>query len=149
MTRLEYRLHDSSRSFPLLFIYDDIDSEEISNRLVCDWFVKEDRVFEKVATAVSPTECILFVKEAEEEEVISRERLTRPVWEGLRLEVREYVEGAVYYRVVEILHFDCSADLRLYLQCDCFYLQEREWKKLSAEIDENRRVFVLYAQPTQ
>lgn len=147
MNRLEYRMHDPEAGFPLLYSYESIDPGEVANRLLCDYFVKDDQVYERVSTAVGPAEMILFVREAEEEEVINREKVTRPDWEGIRLEIRGFKEEAVYYPVKKYLHFSSHAELSPYLQSECFCVDGSEWRKTSTEIDENRKVFVLYGEP--
>lgn len=144
---LEYRLYDQESNFPVLYQYENMDSGEVSSRLLCDYFIKDGQVFEKVSTAVGPKEVILFVTEAEDEEVINEERVTCPDWEGIRLEIRHYKEGAVYYPVVKYLHFSSHGEVSLYLASDSFCVDGSEWRKTSTEIDENRKVFVIYGEP--
>ncbi|WP_240511932.1 hypothetical protein [Paludifilum halophilum] len=147
MARLEYRLDHSENGYPVLYYYEPIDAEEISTRMVCDYFVKGKRVYEKISCTAGRNQSVILVREAEEEEVLSSEILQRPEWSGLRLEVREFREEAVYYPVVQTMHFSDADHLRTYLQSDAFDVNGRPWQKTSAEIDENRRVYVLYAIP--
>ncbi|SFS33144.1 hypothetical protein [Marininema halotolerans] len=147
MIQLEYRLYDKIKSHPLLYTYENVDEEEVSARMVCDWFIKENQVFERMTVEMAPPRCIIYVRAAVEEEVINREVLTHPEWQGMRLEVRQFKETAMIYPLIETIHFTRTSSLRLYIQSDYVFLQDQKWEKTSAEIDENRRVFVLYVRP--
>lgn len=146
MATLEYRLDEPKQDYPVLFTYEDIDEEEISTRFICNYFVTEDWVYERTVTAFGDRGPIIFVRLADDEQVWDAEGIPHPTWKGIRLEIRQFSEDASYYPVLETLHCQTQAQLRLYLQGEILYRSGREWRKTSAEVDENRKVFVLYVQ---
>ncbi|MDR6225591.1 hypothetical protein [Desmospora profundinema] len=149
MATLEYRLDEPDRDHPVLFTYEEIDEEEISTRFVCDYFVTEDRVYEQTATAFGDKGPIIFVRQADDEQVWDAEGIPHPMWKGIRLEIRRFSEEAQFYPVIEIIQCRTQAELRLYLQGEILYRGGRQWRKTSAEVDENRKVYVLYVQSVE
>ncbi|PYI52628.1 hypothetical protein [Paenibacillus flagellatus] len=148
MARLEYRLLDESRGFPLLYYYDFIDKDEVSLRFACDYLVKDRIVYEKTSCAIEPRTYVIYVKVAEEEDALAGGTELPGRWGGIRIELREYKEGASHYPVVRVLQFQDDDDALLHLQSDYLMLDGVEWAKTSAEVDEDRKVYVYYAQPS-
>lgn len=149
MARLEYRANDESRKFPILYYYDSIDPDEVSMRFACDYFVKNRIVYEKLACSVLHRHhYVIYVKPAEDEQVVDSGSLPVPRWSGIRMEVREYREGIAIYPVVHTFDFHDDDQALLHLQADLLQVHGREWRKTSTEIDEDRQVYVFYAQPT-
>jgi hypothetical protein len=149
MARLEYRADDESREFPILYYYDPIDPDEVSMRFACDYFVKNRIVYEKSACTVSHrNHYVIYVKPAEDEQVVDSGALPIPRWSGIRMEVREFREGTSIYPVVHTFDFQDDDQALLHLQADLLRLHGRDWRKTSTEIDEDRQVYVFYAQPT-
>lgn len=147
MARLEYRWAKPEQNDPVLYAYDGISPEEISTRFVCDYFVKDHHVYEQLRCATgSGGVTAIFVREAEDEEAYNPEVVTQPDWKGIRLEVREFREKAAYYPVLQTLHLSRQSEVRLYLQANQVFLKGQVWVKTSAEIDEDRRVYVLYVE---
>lgn len=146
MSRLEYRLFDHSQEFPLLYFYDDIESAEIAARFACDYFVKDKVTYEKTSCAASELAYIIYIKRAEdqgwqEDSVLSKQN-------GLRLELRQYQDNAEYYPIVHTFQYGANIDILLQLQSDFVYWLGQEWQKSSVELDEDRKVYVYYAQLT-
>ncbi|GAX91299.1 hypothetical protein [Effusibacillus lacus] len=148
MPRLEYRLLDEDKGFPVLYYYDMIDKDEISLRFACDYFVKDKVVYEKTSCAIELPNYIIYVKPAEDEQVVDPGVLSAPRWGGIRIEVREFREGTAFYPIIHTYDFLDDDDALLHLQSDYLYLYGREWMKTSTEVDEDRKVYVFYAQPT-
>ncbi|PTM56678.1 hypothetical protein [Desmospora activa] len=146
MATLEYRLDEPERDHPVLLTYEDIDEDEISTRFICDYLVTEDRVYERTVTASGDRGFIIFVRLADDEQVWDPDGIPHPTWTGIRLEIRQFSEDAAYYPVLETLHCQTQTELRLYLQGEILYRGGKEWRKTSAEVDENRKVFVLYVE---
>jgi len=149
LPRLEYRLLDEEKGYPVLYYYNGIDKEEISLRFACDYFVKDQHVYEKTSCAVEDGTYVIYIRRAEDEKVLDDQLVFAPDWRGIRLEVRHFREGTAHYPVVHTFYFHSDEDALLHLQSDLFYIGGREWQKTSAEVDENRKVYVIYAEPTE
>lgn len=148
MARLEYRLLDETRGFPVLYYYDFIDKDEVSLRFACDYLVKDRCVYEKTSCAIEGNKYVIYVRVAEEEQVVEPGSVLHGLWGGIRIELREYREGTAHYPLVHVFEFQDDDDALLHLQSDYLFANGREWAKTSAEVDEDRKVYVYYAQPT-
>ena len=149
LPRLEYRLLDPERNYPVLYYYNGMDKEEITLRFACDYLVKDQHVYEKMSCALEIGTYVIYVRRAEDEQVLDSQLVFAPDWEGIRMEVRHFREGTAHYPVVHTFHFHSDEDALLHLQCDFLFIDGQEWQKTSAEVDENRRVYVIYAQPAE
>lgn len=147
MARLEYRLLDEGRGYPVLYYYDFIDKDEVSLRFACDYFVKERTVYEKTSCAIEGARYVIYVKTAEDEQALEARSSYESYGGGIRLELREFQEHALHYPVIHVFQFQDDDDALLHLQSDYLNVQGREWGKTSTEVDEDRKVYVYYAQP--
>lgn len=147
MPTLEYRLLDELNHFPLVSLYPDISKAEIALRFCCDYFVKGHKVYQKTSCAIDDT-YVIYVVEDPEEQVLNPGLVFLPDWIGVRVEVRHYHEEGCDYPVVLKKHFHNDQDALLFLMSQFIELDGHEWEKASTEIDENRKVYVYYAQPT-
>lgn len=144
MARLEYRLVDDTGQFPVIYYYDDIEKTEIAARFACDYFIKSGITYEKTSAAVE-TDCyVIYVKKAD-----VPDDLPQPANNNnkLQLELRQYMDNSSYYPIVTTLYMKNNLDVLLYLQSDYVYWLGQEWQKTSAEIDEDRKTYILYAIP--
>jgi len=148
MVRLEYRLLDAQQGYPVLYHYDSIDKDEVSLRFACDYFVKERTVYEKTSAAIERDTYVIYVKPAEDEKAVDYSDAVPLRWGRVQLEVREYKEGTELYPLIHTYQFLDDEDALLHLQANYLYLQEQEWEKTSTEVDEDRRVYIYYAQRT-
>lgn len=147
MARLEYRLFDERRGFPLLYEYAFIDKDEVSLRFACDYLVKNRTVYEKTSCAVEPGTYVIYVKVAEDEQAAPAGIGHPGLRGGIGIELREYREGTSDYPVVHVFRFRDDDDALLHLQSDYVTWNGVEWAKTSAEVDEDRKVYVYYAEP--
>ncbi|ERI08821.1 hypothetical protein [Aneurinibacillus aneurinilyticus] len=147
-TRLEYRRLDERNGFPVLYYYDFIDKDEIALRFACDYFVKDGLVYEKTSCAIEISCYVIYVQVAEDEKALKSAEPVARQKPGIMMEVREFKEGTAHYPVVCTYTFQDDADAILHLQSQFLYLYGREWERTSTEIDEDRGVYVYYAQPT-
>lgn len=147
MARLEYRLLDEPGGFPLLYMYDRIDKDEVSLRFACDYLVKDRTVYEKTSCAIEPGTYVIYVKVAEDEEAAVSEMAPPDYGGGIRVELREFKRWASHYPVVHVFRFRDDDDALLHLQSDYLTWEGVEWAKTSTEVDEDRRVYVYYAEP--
>ncbi|WP_248926424.1 hypothetical protein [Paenibacillus hamazuiensis] len=153
MAKLEYRLFEGGDAFPLLYYYEQIAEEEIAVRFVCDYFVKDKTVYEKTSAAAE-TDCfVIYVKKAEDEYAL--EEAPGGPANGVCIELREYREPeelharADGYRLVSRYEFPDNRAALLHMMSDYLYADGIEWSKTSAEIDEDRKVYVIYAKPAE
>lgn len=63
-------------------------------------------------------------------------------------EIRHFIEDAEQYPLLFTYELKESKEVLLYLQSDFFIWSGKEWEKTSSEIDEDRKIYVLYAKPT-
>lgn len=147
MARLEYRLLDEAKGYPVLFTYDHIDKDEVSLRFACDYLVKEHMVYEKTSCAIEAGCYVIYVKSSTEEHAVDYVQMAAARWGNVQIELREFHEGAKPYPLVHTYYFKDDDDALLHLQSDYLYLNGREWEKTSAEVDEDRRVYIYYALP--
>lgn len=145
MAKLEYRLLSEVEGYPILYYYENIDYSEIAARLACDYFVKDAVTYEKTSGAREITTYIIYVKKAE----VQDNSLPQPPNTSniLRLELRQFLENSSYYPEVAVFEPKNNLDALLYLQSDFLYWLGQEWQKTSAELDEDRKVYIVYATP--
>jgi hypothetical protein len=148
MTRLEYRLLDEEHGFPIVSYYDHITIEEILLRFACDYFVQDNRVFEKTSCAIENSTYVIYVKLNQEEKVIDQGLIFAPHWKGIRIEVRHFQEQVSQNELIDQVDFREVKEALAYLLSDYILLNGEEWEKCSTEVDENRKLYVYYAQPT-
>ncbi|GAA3410211.1 hypothetical protein ACFFNY_22300 [Paenibacillus hodogayensis] len=148
MARLEYRLLDEKNGFPLLYYYDFIDKDEISLRFACDYLVKDRVVYEKTSCAIEPKAYVIYVKTAEDEQASGGGVELSGYRGGIRIELREYKAGTAHYPVIHVYQFQDDDDALLHLQSNYVHWNGQEWEKTSAEVDEDRKVYVYYAVPS-
>ncbi|MDP4159198.1 MAG: hypothetical protein Q8911_05455 [Bacillota bacterium] len=146
MAQLEYRLFDEENGFPALYHYNSISKDEIVMRFLCDYFVKDGKVYEKTSNALEPPLHVIYVKPSLEEALTTMKR-PRTVGMGfIVMEVREYREGAEEYPLIQSLELSTLTDSALLGQCHYIMLQGVEWEQTSLEIDEDRQTYVLYVK---
>ncbi|MCE5284818.1 MAG: hypothetical protein LLG02_03070 [Pelosinus sp.] len=147
MTSLEYRLIDDQGQFPVLYYYQDIDETEVSARFVCDYFVKDAIVYERQSCAMEPLNYVIYVKRSQEV-ALADSSLEKPR-KNIRIEIRHFSAKTEEYPVLFSYEVKYSKEALLYLQSDYFMWSGEEWEKTSAELDEDRMVYVVYAKPVE
>lgn len=147
MARLEYRLLDEANGYPVLFYYDRIDKEEVSLRFACDYLVKGHVVYENTSCAIEQGTYVIYVRHSTEETAVDYAERPSVRWGSIQIEMREYRENTRLYPLVHTFSFKDDDDALLHLQSDYLYLNGREWEKTSAEVDEDRQVYIFYARP--
>jgi hypothetical protein len=140
---LEYRLQDDDA---VLYAYPGISLEEQALRLCCDYWVKDGTVYEKMtAWTEEDGRTVIRVCHAEEETAYPDGR-EAPDWRGIRVELREFREEALFYPVIRTFEFDQGLEALALLLSTNLSADGRRWEKTSAEVDEDRAVYVYYAQ---
>jgi hypothetical protein len=148
IARLEYRFNDDYKQYPVLFYYDFIDPDEISLRFACDYWIKNKIVYEKMYCAVEPTKCVIYVQIAEDEQALDYGGQDYSYGGGICIEVREYREGTEHYPVVHRFNNQDDDKTILILQSDRLVIGGQLWLRTSTEVDEDRKLYVYYAEPS-
>lgn len=152
LARLEYRLYDEQRGYPVLYYYQKIAQSEVSLRFACDYFVKDLTVYEKTSCAIDRGTYVVYVREAVDEHALLTPRppapAAAPAAKRVVVEVRHYRDDQAEHPLVQTYTFTNEADVLLHLQSNFHTINGEEWERTSAEIDEDRAVFVIYAQPS-
>lgn len=143
MPKLEYRLFDQANGYPAIYYYDVIPREEIAVRFFCDYFIKAGKVYEKTSAAIEEPIHVIYVKECEDE-FANNPKPVGLIGGYVILEVREYREDTENYRLIQTLEFSDLLELLLYVQSNYIVLNDVEWERTSTEIDEDRKVYVMY-----
>jgi hypothetical protein len=143
LPKLEYRLVEDG--FPGIYHYSDISKEEISVRFCCDYFIKDQMVYEKSSSATEEELYVIYVKKSETE--IPYHSKSSKIGMGyVLLEVREVNDALEDYPLITILEVPNLLSLVLYLQSNYININNSEWERTSAEIDEDRLIYVLYVK---
>jgi hypothetical protein len=142
VNRLEYRLWLGEENYRLLYFYESIDLPQIIARRECEFFVKDGVTYRQVSSALEHDTFVIYVEEYErgqkEAEVDSNDLL---------LEVRE-LNAENGHPVIATLELPSHLDVMAYIGNSFTYFHGKEWLRDSAEIDEDRKVYVLYVTAT-
>jgi hypothetical protein len=149
VARLEVRLLDDRERWTLLSAYDPITLDEVSLRFACDYLVRGNKVYETVYSAWEDGMYAVYVRHSSDEQVAESGLVFQPDWEGIRVELRRFHEDWDRYPVVHRFHFHDAREALLALSSRFFRFGEEDWEKTSAEVDENRKVYVIYAKPVR
>lgn len=147
MTRLEYRLAGAERAFPQRIVYERIGRGEVALRFACDYLVRDGTVYETVLRVREDDSYVIHARVAEEEQATANAADERPFPEGICVELREFNEKSAVYPIIHVFCFRDEGEVLLHLQSDVLVHRGNEWHKTSVEVDEDRRVYVVYAAP--
>lgn len=145
MIRLQYRLLSKEHNYPVLYHYEHISEGEIAARFICDYFVKDGILYEKTSCANEPLSYVIYVQQIKEDIVPYTDNISSDRT-NIRLELRHYIKDAESYPLLFTYELRDTLQVVLQLQSDFFMWQGREWRKTSSEIDEDRKVYVIYAE---
>ncbi len=140
---LEYRLRKGNDTFEAIYHYPNIELEQILARRECEFFVKEGVTYRQLSSAIEGNQFILYVEVYEEEPL--KDPLFPP--EGLILEIRE-LNLRNNNPVLKIEHHDHHLDILSVIGSIYYYIDGAEWERDSAEIDEDRYVYIVYVKAT-
>ena len=148
MPGFEYRLNDATQDYPLLYFYESMDEVEVAMRFVCDYFVKDGKIWLKNASAVAGTQFVMYMEEVPTDSAEAGNSAQKALSAGIAVEVREYREGAVDYPLIHQFSFNSQLQALAYLLADTVMLFGQEWEKTSTEVDEDRQAYVYYCRKT-
>ena len=144
MARLEYRLLDEAKNYPVLYAYESISQGEVAARFICDRFVKESTAYERTSCAIEPDCFVIYVQPDAKGRVMWPASATKTA--GLPLEIAACGSGLLSAQRQLVLSFLTYEELQLQLLADYRMHQGEEWLKVSAELDEDRRAYVYYME---
>lgn len=147
MANLEYRLLDEAADYPVLYSYDAIDGGEIAARFLCDKFIKDGKVYERTSTASEPLTYVIYLREEGPAAPAAAAQPTA-AGQGVRVEIRQDAASETPGLLIEARQFTAAVDVVLCLGSDYFYWLGDEWRKTLTVLDEDRKVYIFYAQKT-
>ncbi|WP_273123819.1 hypothetical protein [Bacillus weihaiensis] len=137
--KLEYRMNDERNNYPAIYHYEFDEPNEIFCRRLCDYFVKGKKVFKQTSTSLEDEYYVIYLEEDTDEYVFDDAK----VYSHVTLEVRDYHEYSVSPLLYTYELFSHQEALTL-IGNDYLWIDEMEYEKISAEIDEDRSTYVLY-----
>ncbi|MFJ8246176.1 hypothetical protein [Peribacillus asahii] len=140
---LEYRLQKGPEQFVTIYHYPGIDLEQILARRECEFFVKEGVTYKQLSSAIENDLFVIYV-EVYEEGLIEKEG---DLTQGIKLEVRE-LNARKNHPLITSKYMTNHLDVLSVIGSVYTYDYGKEWERDSAEIDEDRKVYVLYVTPT-
>ncbi|MFI8687860.1 hypothetical protein [Rossellomorea sp. NPDC077527] len=140
---LEYRLRKGNDSYEPIYHYPDIELEQILARRECEFFVKEGVTYRQLSSSIEGNIFVIYVETFEEEPL--KDPLFPP--ERLVLEIRE-LNHRKNNPILKIEHHDYHLDILSVIGSVYYYIDGVEWERDSAEIDEDRYVYILYVKAT-
>jgi hypothetical protein len=140
--RLEYRLLLDDERYELLYFYENIDLEQIITRRECEFFVKEGVTYRQLSSALENDTFAIYVEKYEQ-----GEKEDEVNGHGLLLEVRE-LNAEKNHPVITTLELHSHLEVMVYIGNSFTYFQGKEWLRDCAEIDEDRKLYVLYVTAT-
>ncbi len=144
MANLEYRLLDEAADYPVLYSYDAIDGGEVAARFLCDKLIKDGQIYERTSTASEPLTYVIYLRE--EGPAAPAAAAPPPGGPGVRVEIRQDAASETPGLLIEARQFTDAVDVVLCLGSDYFYWLGDEWRKTMTVLDEDRQVYIFYAQ---
>lgn len=137
--KLEYRLNDERKEYPALYHYEFSDPYEIFCRRLCDYFIKGKKVYKQTSSSLEDEYYVIYVEEETDEFIFEQ----ADHYKHVTLEVRDYKE---YNESPLIFTYDLYSheEALSLIGNDYLWIQDEEYEKISAEIDEDRSTYVLY-----
>ncbi len=140
---LEYRLQKSKDEFIPIYHYPNIELQQILARRECEFFIKEGITYKQLSSAIEDDLFVIYVEKYEEDPVLE----PAPSQTGIELEIRELNARQDHPLILTRQAMDHLEVLSIVGSIYTYY-NGREWERDSAEIDEDRKVYVLYVTPT-
>lgn len=145
MAHLEYRLDETKDNYPALYHYQDIPADELTLRLLCDFYIKQNQVYQHTWSMVEEETYVIYVTRFATENLNAT--LSSPSVAGsIVLEIREFSQGQKEYPLLETKEFSLIQEISPYVLAGYRTLQGQVWETSSLEVDEDRRIYVLYVK---
>lgn len=148
LAHLEYRLDDSAEDYPAIYHYRNIPSEELTLRLLCDFYIKQNTVYEHTWSTLEDDVYIIYVTHSKQENLSATLTVSQGAGSVL-LEIRQISEGQEDYPLLENKEFPTIQQLIPYVLAGYRTFQNQIWETASLEVDEDRRTYVLYVKASK
>jgi len=147
MELLEYRLLKEEGNYEALYHYK-VDEVEAATRKMCEFYIKDNLVFQLVSVAKEPQLTALYVKKCS----INDSFLDEKAYQDVTLEIRKYISKNVA-PLIQVIENTTHLEVLRHMQSDFIYIpltsnKYLEHKIVSTEIDEQRNTYVYYCEPT-
>lgn len=139
---LEYRLYENEHSFTPLYHYRFLSLDEVLARRECEFFVKDGVTYKQRSSALENEDYFLIYVDRYEDGPPAKLETDR-----IKIEVRE-LNVLSDHPVLESYWLERHLDALAMLGTTYIYVEGREFMRDSAEVDEDRGMYVLYVTPT-
>ncbi|RBW67823.1 hypothetical protein [Bacillus taeanensis] len=140
---LEYRLNDEFNDFPALYHYKNLEREQIYVRRECELFVKDGIIYQQTSSALEDDRFVIYVEETKKESPIR----SGPTYDNLVIEVREF-KNIGERKILHTYHCFNHDEVLGYLGNTYITLSQKEYCRVLAEVDEDRKAYILFVEDT-
>jgi hypothetical protein len=140
---LEYRLQKRKDEFEPIYHYPQIELPQILARRECEFFIKDGITYKQLSSAIEEKVFVIYVEIYEEDPIEEPDF----IGESLKLEIREY-NALKDYPLIKTEWPTDHLEVLSKIGSIYTYHDGKEWERDSAEIDEDRKTYVLYVTPT-
>ncbi|WP_110114733.1 hypothetical protein [Bacillus sp. CGMCC 1.16541] len=141
---LEYRLLKGNDEYVPLYHYEHIELEQILARRECEFYVKEGVTYKQRSSAIEENLHIIYVDEYEHS---PKEEEDPESHHSIKVEVRE-LNTRKDHPALTTKYMRTHLEVLSFIGAVYTYVNRKEWERDSAEMDEDRRVYVLYVTET-
>lgn len=141
--QLEYRLNKESEQYPAIYHYHALNRSELLCRRMCDYFVKENKIYKRTSSAKEKDLFVIYVEEVFDEQPF-QDAVT---YKNVTLEIRLFKEEEPS-PLLFTFHLTSHEEAFDFFGNDYFQFGEYEYELICTEIDEDRSTYVLYVDLT-
>lgn len=137
MKRVNYVSSDGE----ILFYRNYVSKEELSARLLTDYIVVNDKVYENVGSDIRGNDYQIQIEEVEGEQPYGDNNVK---WNYKRLEYREYKDEPKQRKIINEFNIETSREFLPLLLLFKPTINNKIYKRCASEIDDDREVYVVY-----
>ncbi|WP_081707831.1 hypothetical protein [Bacillus massiliigorillae] len=141
---LEYRLWLGNEEYKSLYHYDNIELEEMLARRECEFFVKDGVTYKQVSSSIEKNLFVIYVEVYEES---PPETIRGGIGNMITLEIRE-LNAIRNHPLLETKYLEFHIEVLCIIGSTFTFVNQLEYERDSAELDEDRKAYVLYVTPT-
>ncbi|MEH6940863.1 hypothetical protein [Bacillus sp. JJ722] len=141
---LEYRLWKGNEEYIPLYHYDDIDLEQVLARRECEFYVKNGVTYKQLSSSIEKNLFVIYVEKYEEG---PPEAIRGGIGNTITLEIRE-LNAIRNHPLLETKYAKTHIEILSIIGSTFTFVNNLEYERDSAELDEDRKAYVLYVTPT-
>lgn len=141
---LEYRQWKGNNEYLPLYFYEDIEIEQILARRECEFFVKNGVTYKQVSSSIEKNIYVIYVEIFEEGPM---EAEFPSIGDLLTLEIRE-LNSIKNHPILDRMYLNSHLEVLTVIGSTFTIVKNKECERDSAEMDEDRKMYVLYVSPT-